>query len=196
MSRGVNLQDGKYVARISVAGLPIYLGRYSTEADAVTAYDRAREACGRQSEELLPQRLVKRAAARRAYSRKYRFGHLGQVTAANHQWLQDNPERFKELVRKNRALKYGLTRWLTAEQWTTLKEAYGNRCLCCGRHEDELRAAGLTLSPDHVIPLEKGGLCCPENIQPLCHARRKGVRWGCNNAKHLGMTDYRPSKAA
>jgi len=139
------------------------------------------------------------AECRQRLARQRRQRHHEQYAAnpekfleQSRQWQKDNPEQVLELARKHRALDYGLTTWLTAEQWQTIKEFYGNRCLCCGRGEDELRTAELTLSPDHVIPLALGGKCSPENIQPLCHQRKKGVRWGCNNLKGDESTDYRP----
>jgi hypothetical protein len=65
--------------------------------------------------------------------------------------------------------------------------------LCCGRTEQELKARGLVLVPDHVIPLGEGSNSI-ENIQPLCHSLQKG-RWfeGCNNQKGTNCTDYRPA---
>lgn len=53
-------------------------------------------------------------------------------------------------------------------------EILGNRCLKCG--------AG-RVTRDHIVPLSRGGLNHPANLQPLC------VR--CNNRKADQIVDYR-----
>jgi len=70
----------------------------------------------------------------------------------------------------------------TTKDLLSLKESYGNRCLCCGRHESELEGP---LEQDHVIPLSKGGSNWITNIQPLCEK--------CNDmgGKGTKCIDYR-----
>lgn len=69
----------------------------------------------------------------------------------------------------------------TASQWKDLKAHYGNRCLCCGKHESEV-----VLSVDHIVPISKGGPNVIENIQPLCRL--------CNCRKNAKTIDYRPKE--
>ena len=71
----------------------------------------------------------------------------------------------------------------TSSQWLTLKEQYGNICLCCRKHESELNRP---LEQDHVIPISKGGSNWISNIQPLCK--------DCNGmgGKGIQSIDYRP----
>lgn len=65
------------------------------------------------------------------------------------------------------------------KDWILLKRKYGNKCLKCGRKEPEI-----TLTKDHVIPINIGGKDNIDNIQPLC--------WECNQAKGGESTiDYR-----
>jgi hypothetical protein len=64
----------------------------------------------------------------------------------------------------------------TAAEWRQLIQYYKNTCLCCGRSD-------VPMTPDHVIPISKGGTGFIENIQPLC--LKCGLR---KNAKHI---DYR-----
>lgn len=64
----------------------------------------------------------------------------------------------------------------TAEQWERVKIDSGHRCLACGRTD-------LTLEPDHVVPLSRGGSNEIENIQPLCGP--------CNRRKWTKAIDYR-----
>ena len=70
----------------------------------------------------------------------------------------------------------------TVQEWRDLKAAYGNRCLCCGRHESELTGP---LEQDHVVPISKGGSNWISNIQPLCET--------CNGMSGKGtkIIDYR-----
>jgi 5-methylcytosine-specific restriction endonuclease McrA len=64
----------------------------------------------------------------------------------------------------------------TAPEWKALCEWFGNACLRCGSTEK--------LSPDHVIPLSKGGMNDISNIQPLCLF--------CNYSKNnRNSNDYR-----
>lgn len=63
----------------------------------------------------------------------------------------------------------------TAAEWTALKRKYKHTCLRCLKRKK--------LSPDHVIPIVKGGSGRINNIQPLCIS--------CNSIKHDKRTDYR-----
>ena len=65
-------------------------------------------------------------------------------------------------------------------EWELLKKQYGYRCPSCGRPESEIK-----LTPDHIIPLSKGGSNYIENIQPLCRS--------CNCKKHTNMKKYQVS---
>ncbi len=52
---------------------------------------------------------------------------------------------------------------------------YGKKCLCCKSIEN--------ISIDHIIPVNKGGTNCIENLQPLCKS--------CNSRKGTNIIDYR-----
>jgi 5-methylcytosine-specific restriction endonuclease McrA len=130
----------------------------------------------------------------RAKGREYYRANKEAVRGRIRQWLATNAERYaatcarwkRANVEKCRATAHrrrvlvslSPDHW-TPEQWETLKEACGRRCLCCGRGEPEVK-----LTPDHVIPVSRGGHNGIGNIQSLCFA--------CNNKKQTRATDYRP----
>lgn len=66
----------------------------------------------------------------------------------------------------------------TKLEWQTLKARYGHTCLCCDRVEPDIK-----LTPDHVIPVSRGGSNTIDNIQPLCLE--------CNLRKSAKTIDYR-----
>ncbi len=101
-----------------------------------------------------------RAAANR-YARRY---------------ARANPEKVVAAYHRRRARLLECEGDYTAQEWKSLCEKYGNRCLCCG-------SQGL-LTVDHVVPIVKGGSNYITNLQPLCKS--------CNSAKHVKETDYRP----
>lgn len=75
---------------------------------------------------------------------------------------------------RNARERGAIGRYTTAE-WAALVAWFGGRCLDCG--------ADGPLSPDHVIPLARGGSNAIDNMQPLC--------WPCNSRKRTRSTDYR-----
>jgi 5-methylcytosine-specific restriction endonuclease McrA len=114
-----------------------------------------------------------REMRKRAYWLKPEF-----MRKQSSRWAKDNPDKTKVygVNRRARLTKAGGS--LSGEEWESIKEKYGRRCLCCGKSEAEV---GLTI--DHVIPLFMGGIGSKENIQPLCKS--------CNCKKMLKVIDYR-----
>lgn len=66
----------------------------------------------------------------------------------------------------------------TVDEWMELCKEYQDRCVSCLREN-------IPLSPDHVVPVSKGGTSYISNIQPLCH--------DCNRVKSDKEIDYRKS---
>jgi len=60
---------------------------------------------------------------------------------------------------------------LSIEEWQWLIEMYDHRCVYCGKPHKNL-------TPDHVVPLARGGSNVIGNIVPACSAcnQRKGAR--------------------
>ena len=126
-----------------------------------------------------------------ASSRRAREKNPEKSKAAIRDWAKRHVEEIRMKCRKRRARIANAKGTFTLQEWSTLKLLYGNKCLCCSRTEQELHNAGLVLSPDHVVPLCKGGSNYIANIQPLCHARHKGITGGCNEKKGTKTIDYR-----
>lgn len=98
------------------------------------------------------------------------------------EWVRENVNRRRAIVRlhahKRRAWKRGSSGAFTQQEWDALCERYDYRCLCCAR-----RAPEIQLTPDHIIPLSRGGSNTIDNIQPLCG--------NCNTRKNARTIDYR-----
>jgi hypothetical protein len=99
------------------------------------------------------------------------------------EWAKDNKDylKAKKAERKARVLKNG--GYFTKEEWVHLKDKFDNKCLACGKSEKETK-----ITPDHVVPLVKGGTSYIDNIQPLCRS--------CNCSKRAEIIDYRNGQYA
>lgn len=86
-----------------------------------------------------------------------------------------NPDTVVVNTQKRRARLMNASGNFTKQEWKELCDQYGNKCLACGQQAK--------LSPDHVIPISKGGTNDISNIQPLCLK--------CNLSKHNRIVDYR-----
>jgi 5-methylcytosine-specific restriction endonuclease McrA len=76
---------------------------------------------------------------------------------------------------RNRRSKKKASGEFTYAEFKQLCDRFGNVCLCCGMEKK--------LTPDHVIPLSRGGSNNIDNIQPLC--------FECNHRKRAKTIDYR-----
>ena len=140
-----------------------------------------------------------------AYMSEYRKKHREEIIEYLREWKVDNPDYDKQWQAKNKDKKcknqrnyrqrhpekirvfnavYASKRTnagghFTEEQWLSLCKKYNHRCLGCHRRRK--------LTPDHVIPVSKGGTSNIENIQPLCQP--------CNSSKNNKTIDYRKKEA-
>lgn len=107
-----------------------------------------------------------------AHARAYRSINKDMILSTLRQRYHLMKPRFQEYARKHRALKRGAPiSDLTAEQWQAIKEAYGHRCVYCGRKMQRL-------TQDHITPLSKGGSHTLQNVVPACQS--------CNSKKSAG----------
>lgn len=90
--------------------------------------------------------------------------------------LPPDKKRIKNLRR--RALQNNASGKITLEEWQSLCEKYGNRCI-----NPDCPDPSKPVTLDHVIPLKLGGANTIENAQPLCKS--------CNSRKNIKTTDYR-----
>lgn len=130
-----------------------------------------------------------------AYNASYRRDNRQKLKERQKEWREANPEAYREIhsrwkranrekvnaaTHRRRARLKGCSEHHTAEEWEALKAATHNTCLWCGRQEPEI-----SLTKDHVVPVDHGGSNAITNLQPLCKS--------CNSKKHTGTTDFRKS---
>lgn len=72
----------------------------------------------------------------------------------------------------------------TTEEWETLCDLMGHRCVKCGIHRADL--PGNALTKDHIVPIYQGGDDSIRNIQPMCMT--------CNRKKGNDRHDYRQDR--
>jgi 5-methylcytosine-specific restriction endonuclease McrA len=116
--------------------------------------------------------------ARRTVRENQRL-HPEKQRERERRWIKANPDKKRAAVHRRRAREQAAEGTFTAAEWAELKAFYNYTCLACGWREPEIK-----LTPDHVIPVSKGGSGHISNIQPLCRS--------CNCAKAAKTTDYRP----
>lgn len=102
-------------------------------------------------------------------NRDFHLNHAKQWLRKNHdrrrtyirEWNRENRDLVRSYQKAYKARKRGATETpLTAVAWHSIKDAFRNRCVYCGKVA--------TLEQDHVIPLSKGGKHAIHNIVPAC----------------------------
>lgn len=122
-----------------------------------------------------------------------KYDSLERVIARRKIWVEANRERLNEQARvnskkyrdrlasqrhKRRAIVKKLKKHFTKIEWIELKGKYDFTCLRCKKREPEI-----LLTPDHIVPLLRGGSNTIDNIQPLCGK--------CNRWKSIKIIDFR-----
>jgi 5-methylcytosine-specific restriction endonuclease McrA len=127
------------------------------------------------------------------WNHDYYLKNKNRILDRNKEWLRNNPEKKKlqghrynkshpEIFQiknsRRRSHLINSTGKFTLKEFCEIKKLYRNKCLCCGKSETEIK-----LTPDHIVPISKGGSNLIENIQPLCEK--------CNKSKRDKFIDYR-----
>jgi 5-methylcytosine-specific restriction endonuclease McrA len=135
-----------------------------------TELESARDTRNRQAD---PTYRAKRARIRRTSYLRFVDKNAARGRAYEHRC----PEVRQATKARRRVAERASGDRFTGAEWRALIEKYGGRCLCCRQQVKKL-------TPDHVIPIAKGGANTIDNIQPLCQS--------CNCAKGAHhSTDYR-----
>lgn len=111
----------------------------------------------------------------KAIDAAYRERNREELNRKNREYQKDNPDVINAKTHRRRAAKTKAGGAYTSAQWMALCNKYGNVCLCCEKFAP--------LTPDHIVPIVKGGTSNIDNIQPLCMP--------CNAKKHTATTDFR-----
>jgi Restriction endonuclease len=141
--------------------------------------------CHNKQRDPVRTKQLQQEASQRCYAKqKAQAADVGdwkkERQAAYRQWCLDNPEQSRLRGHNYRARLQQAEGRFTTQQWKALCAKYGNICLSCGRQA--------LLTPDHVIPLSRGGSNRIDNIQPLCG--------NCNSQKGTRSIDYRPDHSS
>lgn len=112
---------------------------------------------------------------RKEYNAQYYLAHSEDYKERLNEWRKSNPNKVAIQAHTRRAKRTEAGGSYTEQEWLDLCSMYGQACLCCGEITK--------LTPDHVVPIAKGGSSNIDNIQPLCQP--------CNSKKSTATTDYR-----
>lgn len=112
------------------------------------------------------------------YQKEYYLKNKERIREKNKKWENAFPEKRAAITSRRRANLSKAEGSFTQKEWKALCLKYENTCLCCGSKEK--------MTPDHVVPLARGGTNDIQNIQPLCRS--------CNSRKGAKTIDYRPEK--
>jgi len=109
----------------------------------------------------------------RIASRNWRKNNPDKQREASRKWKQEHTDQNSIIENKRRSRKHENGGTYTIQEWQTLCNKYGNKCLSCKRTD-------VKLTQDHVIPISLGGTNTIDNIQPLCKSKQFLLHLGNN----------------
>jgi len=101
------------------------------------------------------------------HNKEYYKTNKGTFSLLKKVYKQNHREEFRMYGQNRRARIKKLPCTLTAEQWSTAKETFGNRCCYCGEEKP--------LAQEHFIAVDSSGEYGVSNILPSCQS--------CNSSK-------------
>lgn len=119
---------------------------------------------------------IENAEHLRELNQRYKEKHAEKYRIYYREYRIANPEKEAAKIHTRRARRKAAKGNFTSIEWMDLCILYNNTCLSCGVNDKQL-------TPDHIIPLSKGGSNDINNIQPLCLT--------CNLKKGTKIIDYR-----
>lgn len=111
------------------------------------------------------------------YNKKYYINNSENIKLRVKRWIEENPEKSKELSRRSfhirNSRKKKLLSTFTKSEWNECKKYFENEngvteCAYCGKEMKRV-------TQDHFIPVSKGGNYSKDNILPACSS--------CNSSK-------------
>ncbi len=98
------------------------------------------------------------------------------ICAGSHYLREHDPEIYRQHWQAADANRRAAGKF-PQKEWLKMCILQENKCMKCGKKTKKP-------SPDHIIPISRGGTNVIENLQLLC--------WPCNQTKGTKTIDYRP----
>lgn len=112
----------------------------------------------------------------------------GIRSAATERWRRNHPDAYRAYKRNQNAAQKGAEGTFTIEEWESKLSEFDSRCAYCGAQAVDTPEGRLT--PDHVVPIARGGGNTISNIVPACSLcnHKKGVKAADEFRAHLAIT--------
>jgi 5-methylcytosine-specific restriction endonuclease McrA len=94
------------------------------------------------------------------HGREYSHTHRKELTTHSREYRHQHPEINNAIKHRRRARELNCEGSYTAQEFIEKCKAFNQRCAYCG--------ATKRLTPDHIIPLSRGGTNNIDNILPVC----------------------------
>jgi 5-methylcytosine-specific restriction endonuclease McrA len=123
----------------------------------------------------LPYRLTSSRLKASARAKKWWEAHPDKRKLVVAKYEARNPELKQTRKARYRGRLLNAEGTFTRKEWEARKAQFGNRCAYCGRKAKRL-------TPDHYMPLSKGGTNSIDNIIPSCE-RCNRRKWNIDPSK-------------
>lgn len=109
-------------------------------------------------------------------------------SAATERWRRSHPEAYRTYKRNRSAAQAGAEGAFTLVEWESKLSEFDSRCAYCGVQAVDTPEGRLT--PDHIVPIARGGENTINNVVPACSLcnSKKGVKDANEFRTHLTTT--------